>query len=80
MRLPHVNSTFINLNQLRNHSLNPERDRGKHLIIKLTSSTLLKLYGDSNNKIGKHLVSAKFSVRHFDKTPKSLALKVFQRL
>jgi HEAT repeat protein len=26
------------------------------------------------------LVSAKFSVRHFDKTPKSLALKVFQRL
>jgi hypothetical protein len=28
----------------------------------------------------KKLVSAKFSVRHFDKTPKSLALKVFQRL
>jgi hypothetical protein len=39
------------------------------------------------NKINKEmvkkvegLVSAKFSVRHFDKTPKSLALKVFQRL
>jgi AAA15 family ATPase/GTPase len=27
-----------------------------------------------------HLVSAKFSVRHFDKMPKSLALKAFQRL
>jgi hypothetical protein len=54
MRLPNVNSAFINLNQLRNYSLNPERDRGKHLIIKITSSTLLKRYGDSNNKIVKH--------------------------
>jgi hypothetical protein len=33
-----------------------------------------------NNLAGLYLVSAKFSVRHFDKTPKSLALKVFQRL
>jgi hypothetical protein len=32
------------------------------------------------DKLYKELVSAKFSVRHFDKTPKSLALKVFQRL
>ena len=33
-----------------------------------------------NNGIVTKLESAKFSVRHFDKMPKSLALKAFQRL
>jgi len=32
MRLPNVKSAFINLNKLRNYSLNPERDRGKYYI------------------------------------------------
>jgi len=35
--------------------------------------TSIRLYLDE-------LESAKFSVRHFDKMPKSLALKAFQRL
>jgi len=30
MRLPNINSAFINLNKLQNYSLNPERDRGKY--------------------------------------------------
>jgi hypothetical protein len=30
MRLPNVKSAFINLNKLRNYSLNSEHDRGKH--------------------------------------------------
>lgn len=30
MRLPNAESAFIDLNKLRNYSLNPQHDRGKH--------------------------------------------------
>jgi hypothetical protein len=30
MRLPNINSVFIDLNKLQKYSLNPEHDRGKH--------------------------------------------------
>jgi hypothetical protein len=46
-----------------------------YLLFKLT-----KHASDELAKPGRQLESAKFSVRHFDKMPKSLALKAFQRL
>jgi len=57
----------INVSKLLNQLQN-ERDSDRR-------ADIIRKLGDSPE-----LESAKFSVRHFDKMPKSLALKGFQRL